>query len=230
VPLDLVLLKSVPRRIVAASAAVLTASVLLVAPAISPTAVGGLGTASAEDCPAIEVIFARGTNDSPGVGKVGGAFIDSLRGRVGGRSVRGYAVNYPATYDFFAAANGANDASGRVQYMMGACPDTRLVLGGYSQGAAVVDVIAAVPFPAIGFNNPLPPNAPDHVAAIAVFGNPTAKVGLPMTSSPVWGGRSIDLCNGGDPICESQGGSVAAHSAYAGGDTNQAAGFVAGLL
>jgi cutinase len=196
---------------------------------MSPSAVGGVGTASAEDCPAIEVIFARGTNDTPGLGRVGDAFVNSLRGKVGGRSVRGYAVNYPATYDFFAAANGANDASGRVQYMMGECPDTRLVLGGYSQGAAVIDVIAAVPFPAVGFNNPLPPNAPDFVAAIAVFGNPTAKVGLPMTSSPVWGGRSIDLCNGGDPVCESGGNNVAAHSAY-GGSANQAADFVAGML
>ena len=58
---------------------------------------------SAEDCPAIEVIFARGTNDSAGLGRVGGSFVDSLRGKVGCRSVRGYAVNYPATYDFLEA-------------------------------------------------------------------------------------------------------------------------------
>lgn len=80
-------------------------------------------------------------------------------------------------------------------------PNTRLVLGGYSQGAAIIDIITAVPpFPAIGFNNPLPPNVPDHVAALAVFGNPpTAKVGLPLTSSAVYGSRAIDLCNGGGP-------------------------------
>jgi cutinase len=113
--------------------------------------------------------------------------------------------------------------------MMGACPNTRLVLGGYSQGAAVIDVIAAVPFPAIGFNNPLPPNAPDFVAALVAFGNPSAKLGLPLTSSPVWAGRSIDLCNGEDPVCTS-GENVAAHRAYAGGPTNAAANFAAGLL
>jgi cutinase len=170
-----------------------------------------IGTASADDCPDIEVVFARGTNDAPGLGNVGGAFIDALRSKVGGRSVGVYAVNYPANYDFLAAADGANDASAHIQYMVNTCPNTRLVLGGYSQGAAVIDVISAVPMPVIGFNNPLPPNVPDHVAGIAVFGNPSAKLGLPLTVSPVWGGRAIDLCNGDDPICQTDGELAAAN-------------------
>ena len=176
------------------------------------------------------MVFARGTNDAPGLGNVGGAFVDELRGKVGGRSVGTYAVNYPASFDFLAAAGGANDASAHIQYMVNNCPNTRLVLGGYSQGAAVIDVISAVPVPAVGFNNPLPPSVPDHVAAIAVLGNPSAKLGLPLTMSPVWGGRSIDLCNADDPICQTDGENVAAHRAYSGGPTNQAANFVAGIL
>lgn len=175
------------------------------------------------------MVFARGTNEAPGLGRIGGAFVDSLRGKVGGRSVGTYAVNYPASYDFLAAANGANDASAHIQHMVNTCPNTRLVLGGYSQGAAVIDIIAAVPVPAIGFNAPLPPNVPEHVAALAVFGNPSAKVGLPLTVSPVWGPRAIDLCNFGDPIC-TNGESVAAHRDYAGAAADQAASFVAGLL
>jgi cutinase len=218
------------RWLIASATTALTASSALLAPAVSPMPIGDLATARADGCPDIEVTFARGTGEAPGVGLVGQAFIDSLRGKVGGRSVGAYAVNYPATYDFLAAADGANDASAHIQFMVDNCPDTRLVLGGYSQGAAVIDVISAVPFPAVGFNNPLPPNAPDHVAGIAVFGNPSAKLGLPLTMSPVWGGRSIDLCNGGDPICQTDGQNVAAHRAYAGGPTNQAANFVAGLL
>ena len=190
----------------------------------------GATVAQAQGCPDIEVIFARGTDDTPGLGRVGAAFVDSLRGKVGGRSVNAYAVNYPASFDFLAAAGGANDASRQVQFMMANCPGTRMVLGGYSQGAAGIDIIAAVPFPAVGFTNPLPPNAPDFVAAVAVFGNPTAKVGLPMTASPVWGTRAIDLCTVGDPVC-SDGDSVPAHSAYvSSGLTNEAASFVAGLV
>jgi cutinase len=153
-----------------------------------------------------------------------------LRGKVGGRAVGAYAVNYPPSWNFLKAAGGANDASAHIQHMVNTCPNTRLVLGGYSQGAAVIDVISAVPVPGVGFDNPLPPNVPDHVAAIAVFGNPSAKLGLPLTVSPVWGGRSIDLCNPGDPICQTDGDNVPAHSAYAGGATDQAASFAAGLL
>ena len=214
----------VGRRLSAVVAAVMTAAALLIAPTVTAP------VANAQGCPDIEVIFARGTDEPPGLGRVGSAFVDSLQGRVGGRSVGSYAVVYPATFDFLAAAGGANDASARVQYMMANCPNTRLVLGGYSQGAAVIDVTAAVPFPAVGFNNPLPPNAPDFVRAIALFGNPTTKVGLPITASPVWGSRSIDLCNVGDPVC-SGGDDVPAHSNYGpAGFTNQAAAFVAGLV
>jgi cutinase len=224
-------LNRIRRSFIASASAALAASAAVLLPALSPMPIGDLATASADDCPDIEVVFARGTNDAPGLGNVGGAFVDSLRGKVGGRSVGAYAVNYPASFDFLAAAGGANDASGHVEYMVNTCPNTRLVLGGYSQGAAVIDVISAVPvIPAVGFNNPLPPNAPDHVAAIAVFGNPSAKLGLPLTASPIWGGRSIDLCNGDDPICQTDGENIAAHKAYVGGPTNQAANFAAGLL
>lgn len=185
--------------------------------------------AQAEGCPDIEVVFARGTNEAAGLGRIGSAFVDSLSNKVGGRSVGAYAVNYPASFDFLAAAGGANDASGHIQWMIDNCPNTRLVLAGYSQGAAVIDIIAAVPVPGIGFNAPLPPNAPEHVAALAVFGNPSAKIGLPLTVSPVWGNRAIDLCNPGDPVCTS-GNDVPVHRAYDGGPVEQAASFVAARL
>lgn len=216
------------RRTASLVGSTLAAAAMVIAAMVLPAQL--TPKAAADGCPDIEVVFARGTTEDPGLGRVGNAFVNSLRGQVGGRSVGTYAVNYPASYDFLAAAGGANDASGHVQWMMDNCPNTRLVLGGYSQGAAVIDVIAAVPVPGIGFNAPLPPNAPEHVAAIAVFGNPSTKVGLPLTASPVWGPRAIDLCNGGDPIC-SDGSNVAAHRDYvASGQAAQAAAFVAGLL
>lgn len=207
-------------RILAAGA---VAAALLTNPTPS-----SMPTASAEGCPDAEVVFARGTSEPPGLGRVGDALVSSLRGRTS-RSIGAYAVNYPASYDFGRAADGANDASGHVMWMVENCPGTRLVLGGYSQGAAIIDIVAAAPVPGFGFTAPLPPEAADHIAAIAVFGNPSNKIGQPLTNSPVYGFKTIDLCTDGDPVC-SPGRMFSAHSGYTPGMTNQAASFVAGLL
>ena len=61
-------------------------------------------SAAADPCPDVEVGFARGTTEPPGVGGVGQAFVDSLRSQLGARSVGVYAVDYPATRDFVRSA------------------------------------------------------------------------------------------------------------------------------
>ena len=38
------------------------------------------------------MVFARGTNEPPGIGRVGQAFVDSLSSQIGGRSVSTYGV------------------------------------------------------------------------------------------------------------------------------------------
>ena len=53
----------------------------------------------------------------------------------------------------------------------------RLVLGGYSLGAAVTDVVVAVPSPIFGYDNPLPLGMDSHIAAVALFGNGFAGLG-----------------------------------------------------
>lgn len=146
------------------------------------------------------------------------------------KSVGAYGVNYPANKDFLAAANGANDASTHLQQMAVNCPDTKLVLGGYSQGAAVVDIVTAAPISGLGYRQPLPPQAADHVAAVALFGNPSGRAGQLMNAlSPNFAGKTIDLCNPGDPIC-SAGSQWSSHLSYVPGLTNRAANFVAGRI
>jgi len=109
------------------------------------------------------------------------------------------------------------------------CPVTKIVLGGYTQGAAVVDIITVADQPTLGFAQPMPANVADHVAAVAVFGNPSIRLlGGPLNAlSPVYGYKTLDLCNGADPVC-SNGDDVAAHSPYVqSGLAAQAAQFVA---
>ena len=191
--------------------------------------------AFAQPCPDIEVIFARGTGAEPGLGWVGDAFVNSLRGKVGGQSVGTYAVNYPAGFDFDESAPaGAADASGRVQWMADNCPDTKLVLGGMSQGAGVIDLITVDPQPLGRFTpTPMPAHVTDHVSAVAVFGNPLRDIrgGGPLPQmSRAYGNRTIDLCGLDDPFC-STGFNLPAHFSYVdNGMVEEAANFVAGRV
>ena len=191
----------------------------------------GAASAQAAACPDVEVVFARGTAEPAGLGRVGQAFVDELRSDLGGRTVGTYAVNYPASYDFLQSApQGADDAA-RVQATAASCPATSIALGGYSQGAAVVDLISADPGATFGFGRPMPAAVADHVAAVAVFGNPAGRIGRTLTSaSPLYGAKTIDLCNGADPVC-SNGDDRPAHSRYVeGGFPTQAADFVAAKI
>ena len=178
------------------------------------TCIGMPAAAAASKCPDVEVIFARGTDEPPGIGKVGKALVDALRPMVKGQKVESYAVKYPASYDFLQVAAGANDASKRLQATAAKCPDTKIVLGGYSQGAAVIDVVTTSPIAGLGYTAPLPAAVVPHVAAVTVFGNPAARLGRPLTlMSPDFGARTADLCNTNDPIC-SPGRDFDAHVRY----------------
>jgi len=213
-------------------AALVLAVAGLIAPAVMP-ATGYLPSASAA-CPAVEVVFARGRLESPGVGILGNAFISALRSK-SNKNIGTYAVKYPADTEIDI---GANDMSAHIQSMMNNCPDTRLVLGGYSLGAAVTDVVLAVPFDFFTFKNTLPPGADQHIAAVALFGNGVAWVGPISNFSPVYRDRTIELCHGADPICnpadpDTWQDNWPAHLANAyiqAGMANQAADFVAGRI
>lgn len=204
------------------------------APLVSPPGYSG---ASAEKCPDVEAVFARGTFEPPGIGETGQDFVDALRPQTSGKSLDVYSVNYPASTDFPTAADGVVDTSGHVQDMASRCPNTEMVLGGYSQGAAVIGYVTAPKIPAgytppDGITGPMPPEVARHVAAVALLGKPSKtflnKIGAPpIVIGPSYAKKTIDLCAAGDPIC-STGGSGTAHQTYAAnGMTARAAGFAA---
>ena len=199
--------------------------------AVVPTA-----AADTDPCPDVEVIFARGTGEPPGLGVVGQAFVEALAGRIGGRTVNAYAVNYPADFDFLAADLGADDAAARIVAVASRCQDTKIVLGGYSQGAAVVDMLAGVgplgkKIGEIGSAPPLAAPFADKVSAVAVFGNPADRFGTPLSTTGFFAGRAIDLCNAADPICSPDGDTMTAHEQYQFAPSDQvAADFAAGKL
>lgn len=204
----------------------MTAAGLLAAPAATPVA-------SADDCPDVEVIFARGTNEPPGLGRVGDAFVDSLRQQTGGLNILPYGVNYAASKLQLHGGDGANDTIDRVKKSVEKCPSTKIVLGGYSQGASVMDIVAGVPIGGINWGNSLPPQYADNIAAVATFGDVADRAGGTLPSqSKLLGSKAIDLCNPNDPICHAgPGNEWSGHTeGYVPVYTTQAAAFVASKL
>lgn len=164
---------------------VVVAAILMIAPATAPFLTTALIPVASAACPDAEVVFARGRFEPPGVGAIGDAFVNALRSKTA-RSVGVYGVNYVADLD---AANGARDIGAHVRSMARDCPNTRMVVGGYSIGATAADLFARA--------NSLPPDINRHVAAIVLFGNGTRRLG----PAPAYAGRTIDQCADGDPIC-----------------------------
>jgi len=202
--------------------------------------VAGIPTAAAEPCPDVQVIFARGTFEPAGVGVTGQAFVDALTGKLAGKSVDVYPVNYPASLDFATAADGVIDASNKVRDVAASCPNTKMVLGGYSQGAAVVAYSTEDAVPP-GFNlpdgitGPMAPEVANHVAAVALFGKPSSGFlqmiytgAPPITVGKLYTGKTTDLCIPEDNVCSPTGTDNGAHTLYAeNGMTAQAADFAA---
>lgn len=208
--------------------------------------------ASALPCPDVEVLFARGTGEPSGVGGVGQAFVDALRSDAGGRSVEVYPVNYAASSDFGAGIDfartvveGIKDEATHVESTAANCPNTRMVLGGFSQGAAVTGFVTSpsvppeVPAEFVPFiPQPMPSEVASHVAAVALFGAPSNEFlrqagAPPVTIGPLYAPKTIELCAPDDTICNGApaGPPNVAHAMYTvNGMVGQAADFAASRL
>jgi cutinase len=225
--------------------------------AVALLTIGGLliaaiPAASAQPCPDVDVVFARGTGEPAGVGGVGQAFVDALRPLVGSRSFDVYPVNYEASSNFSdsiqlaeSVVDGIKDAGDHIESTAAHCPNTRIVLGGYSQGAAVAGFVTSASVPAgvpaeyVAFlPKPMPPEVANHVAAVTLFGKPSTQwlqnYGAPtITIGPLYAPKTIDLCAPNDSICDGEAGGAPtlAHAQYpVNGMVGQAADFAASHL
>ena len=190
---------------------------------------------AAQPCPDVEVVFARGTTEAPGLGPTGEAFVDSLRPRLGAKSLDVYPVDYPATTDFPTATDGIRNASARIESMAANCPDTNIVLGGFSQGAAVAGFVTADVIPdgaPEGVPNPMPDDVSKRVAAVTLFGKPNDRFMRAIRQpdvdvGPLYADKTLELCVPDDFVCSS-GRDFNAHTQYVEtGMVDQAATFAA---
>ena len=172
-------------RVLNLAAAAAFAATLLITPAILPGSTTHWIPMASAACPRRRSGLRPRRQEPPGVGAVGDVLVNALRSKTP-MSVGVYGVNYPAD---LIAATGARDIGAHVRSMAVAGSNTRILIGGYSLGATAADLFARA--------NSLPPDINQHVAAIALFGNGTKRLG----PAPAHAGRTIDHGADGDPIC-----------------------------
>jgi hypothetical protein len=186
-------------------------------------------------CPDVQLVFARGTGEPPGVGGIGQAYVDALRAQLGPKTLDVYPVNYPASSAFgdriqFARTviDGIRDAGMKVEATAANCPDTKVVLGGFSQGAVVAGFVTAAEIPEqippeyLEFiPKPMPDEIAEHVAAVVLIAMPSDRfmrdIGAPpVVIGPSYVEKTLKLCAPDDTICNGApvGGPSFAHNVY----------------
>jgi hypothetical protein len=141
--------------------------------------------------------------------------------------------------------DGIKDAGAHIESTASNCPNTRVVLGGYSQGAAVAGFVTSaavpkeVPQEFVSYvPQPMPPAVANHVAAVVLFGTPSNEFlrgagAPPITIGPLYAAKTIQLCAADDTICNGAppGPPGIAHTLYAAnGMVDQGADFAASHL
>ncbi|GLB38076.1 putative catalyzes the hydrolysis of cutin, a polyester that forms the structure of plant cuticle [Lyophyllum shimeji] len=168
-----------------------------------------------QSCADVTAYFARGTSESGTLGTVvGPQFKSALQSALGSRTLEFVGIPYPATVAGFYAGGdqgGATTMADDVTAKASACPNTKIVMSGYSQGAQVTHLAAGK----------LSSDVQNRVNAVVVFGDPDNGQPFP---GPI-NNHVKTFCHTGDDICA--GGDVIgpSHLDY-GNDAPAAADFV----
>lgn len=194
----------------AGAAAALVGAGLVAAPQAFGDAVPDNG------CADVHIIATRASTERPGAGIIG-SLVGAVQ-RASDQTVSTEATDYPAVLNPYnqSVAAGVRALTGRLTAKAAACPDTKLVLMGYSQGAHVTgDVLASGRAPG--------------VTAVILMGDPRYVPGKPFNagtskvaglfprgareSLDAFGDRIQSYCDTGDTFC-AKGASVAVHLGY----------------
>ncbi|KAI2633965.1 cutinase-domain-containing protein [Xylaria nigripes] len=219
---------------------------------LAPLVVAGVSAAPAElaarqSCPGVYVFGARETTVPPGYGTAGGLVTQVVAANPGAQSE---AINYPAcggqpacggvSYDQ-SAAQGTTAVISAVNSLNSRCPDTKIVLIGYSQGAQIMDNALCG-----GSGATLSGAALQAVKAAIFMGDPHNVAGLPYNvgtctaggfaarpagfqCSPASANIIKSYCDAADPYC-CNGNDANTHQGYVIEYGSQALSFIQSLL
>ncbi|TKA68140.1 hypothetical protein B0A55_06949 [Friedmanniomyces simplex] len=142
-------------------------------------------------CRAITILFARGTTEEGNVGTLAGPpFFQAVVNKVGASNVAVQGVDYAASIAGFEEGGdpaGSATLAALVGRAQSQCPNTKLVVSGYSQGGQLVHNAAAM----------VSASETAFVNSVVIFGDPDN--GEPVGSIP--SSKVLIICHVGDDIC-----------------------------
>ena len=224
----------------------LTSSVMLASCSSSETSTTQPIVSSCFD---VAILTVRAAGEAPGEG-VTSAVVDKI---IAGtpRRVERASINYPADPDNYASsvASGVISMKERLSAQISLCPNEKIVLLGYSQGAGVVlDALGGGGGGTLGATvSPVSASVASHITAAVVFGDSRHVVGqsynagtatrsglYPRTGEQIsalsaLAARLRAYCDAGDPYCDS-GSDLRVHLQYINRYQAEASQFVVTLI
>ncbi|KAH9207591.1 cutinase [Leptodontidium sp. 2 PMI_412] len=167
-------------------------------------------------CKAVTVLFAKGTGENGNMGdgsSPGPAWVAAIRASLGTDKVTVQGIDYDASvlgYLLGGSPSGTTTYLNTINQASTQCPSTKIVVGGYSQGAQILHNAA----------EKLTAAVTAKIAAVVLFGDPD----YPDLVGSVPASKTDQICHTGDIICTGKGGADA-HLTYA-NDAPAAAAFV----
>ncbi|KAL8381913.1 hypothetical protein RB595_005931 [Gaeumannomyces hyphopodioides] len=144
----------------------------------STVATGSVPTAAPTSCvDGLQIFVARGSNEQPGLGRMG-VVAGNITQKI--KDSRVTAVDYPATFLEYnlSVGNGTSKLKSLVEDYAKKCPNNKMALLGYSQGAqAVGDLICGASSEGFPSTPKFDSRYEKNIVAIALYGDPTRAVG-----------------------------------------------------
>jgi hypothetical protein len=216
---------------------------------VSMAAPANAVAASGSGCAAVSIITARASTEAAGEG-VTGQLVTAIV-NASNQTVSRASVSYPATLQNYASSSlqGIQALTSQLTTLVNNCPNTKVVLLGYSQGAHVVlDVLGGGQGGSLGTATaPISSSIGSHVTAVATFGDPRHVTGqsfdlgtstrngqFPRSSTQLnvlkgYASRIQAYCDSNDEFCDS-GNSLQVHLTYLNRYQTQAQNFVLGKV
>jgi len=200
-------------------------------------------------CADVHIITARASTEAPGEG-ITGALVSQIIS-TSNQSITRASVSYPATLNNYASssAQGVTALKAQLTSQVQSCPNQKIVLAGYSQGAHVIlDVLGGGGGGSLGATTaPISTAISSHVVAAVSFGDPRHVVNqafdlgssrrnglFPRTNGQLqtlagFAPKIEAFCDSNDTFCDS-GFSTNVHLTYLNRYQNAATQFVIGKI